>query len=378
VVRSKFGIEELDRLLGGGLIKGDAILLAGSAGSGKTTLGLQFIVNGIGSGEPGIYVTFEELPDQLYRDAANFGWDLRELERTGKLRVICTSPKLLLDPDVANAILGRVIREINAKRIVFDSLSHLAMFTDESSLRMQAYGLVMLLKRNRMTSMMIWEISQVIGASFSVTDLGLSFLLDGIILLRPVEIDASLRRAFVILKMRGTKHDRSLREYEITEAGFTAGSSLSEYSGILSGTPTKVAESVGKLREWLMKQPSRVDVERYPGLCDEILAIDGVRYCAVRNAAGSIAAGGQKSGIPSIESDEDRKNSEYRVSLMSGLFGASPESFGRPEMLSMRFKNLRLLSFPLGEGAVLFVTLSATAPAGTADKVVEVVSRYAG
>ena len=59
----------------------DIAMLAGSAGTGKTTLGLQFLVNGINKyGENGIYVTFEELPDQIYRDAANFGWDLKKLE----------------------------------------------------------------------------------------------------------------------------------------------------------------------------------------------------------------------------------------------------------------------------------------------------------
>ena len=78
--RIKTGILELDKMLCGGFMPGDAVLVAGSAGSGKTTLALQYLVNGITQfGDRGIYVTFEELPNQIYRDAKSFGWDLRKL-----------------------------------------------------------------------------------------------------------------------------------------------------------------------------------------------------------------------------------------------------------------------------------------------------------
>src|SRR5436309_12511756 len=76
-------------MLRGGFMEGDAVLVAGSAGSGKTTLALQYLVNGIVKfGEPGIYLTFEQMPDQIYRDAKNFGWDLRKMEEENKFRLI--------------------------------------------------------------------------------------------------------------------------------------------------------------------------------------------------------------------------------------------------------------------------------------------------
>ena len=74
------GIVELDEMLLGGFMEGDAVMLAGSAGCGKTTLALQYLVNGVKFGEPEIHVSLERLPDQIYRDAKNFGWDLRKLE----------------------------------------------------------------------------------------------------------------------------------------------------------------------------------------------------------------------------------------------------------------------------------------------------------
>lgn len=78
--RVKTGIAQLDHMLGGGFLAGDAVLVMGGAGTGKTTLGLQYLVNGATEfGENGIYVTFEQMPDQLYRDAMNFGWDFCSL-----------------------------------------------------------------------------------------------------------------------------------------------------------------------------------------------------------------------------------------------------------------------------------------------------------
>ncbi|TMI58425.1 hypothetical protein E6H18_02625, partial [Candidatus Bathyarchaeota archaeon] len=63
--RVRTGIVELDEMLRGGFMKGDAVMVAGSAGCGKTTLALQYLVNGVKLGEAGLYVTFEEMPDQI-------------------------------------------------------------------------------------------------------------------------------------------------------------------------------------------------------------------------------------------------------------------------------------------------------------------------
>lgn len=239
--RVKTGIMELDEMLRGGFMEGDAVLLAGSAGTGKTTLALQYLVTGITRfGEPGIYVTFEELPDQIYRDAKNFGWDLRSLEEANKFKLVCTSPNLLLESGT-QTILDEVIKELPAKRIAIDSLSHLAMYVQENQLRQEAYRLVRHLKTRELSSLLLWEVNQTGGSSFSVTEIGLSFLVDCIVVLKQIEIESSLRKAILIQKMRGSDHDKRLREFEITPGGFKIESAFSEYEGLMTGSARKVA-----------------------------------------------------------------------------------------------------------------------------------------
>ena len=237
--RVRTGITELDEMLHGGFMEGDAVMVAGAAGCGKTTLALQYLVNGVKNGDPGVYVTFEEMPDQIYRDAKNFGWDLRKLEEQGKFKIICTSPSLLLESE-GETLLDESLRDIHPRRMVVDSLSHLAMFVKESELRREAYRLIMHLKTRGISSVLIWESPQMSGSAFSVTEVGLSFLVDCIVALKPVEIESSLRKALAILKMRGSDHDKRLREFQITPNGIKIESAFTDYEGLMGGSPRKV------------------------------------------------------------------------------------------------------------------------------------------
>ena len=238
--RTKTGLPVLDEMLGGGFMRGDVVMVAGSAGTGKTVLALQYLVNGITKfGEKGIYVTFEQLPDQIYRDAKNFGWDLRKMEEENKLRIVCTSPDVMLVADGGESVLDEFIEEIHPQRIVVDSLSNLEMCVAEKELRKEAYRLVNYLKIKGLTPLLTWEVSQTSANPFSISDVGLSFMVDCIVRLKPVEIESSVRKALVMLKMRGSDHDKRLREYEITKSGIHISSPFVGYDSIITGTPRK-------------------------------------------------------------------------------------------------------------------------------------------
>src|SRR5712691_6561911 len=243
--RIKTGIPEFDEMLSGGFLERDAVMVAGTAGSGKTTLGLQYLVNGATKyGNAGIYLTFEQLPDQLYRDAKSFGWDLRALEEQDQLRVVCTSPDIILasgEGEGGENLLDSFIREIHPGRIVIDSMSHFAMYVDnEKDLRRETYRLIMYLKTKGLSSMLLFEAPQLMGAVGSVTETGTSFLVDCILIMKPVEIESSMRKVLAILKLRGSDHDKNLREYKITSSGIVLGSPFSDYEGLMSGSPRKL------------------------------------------------------------------------------------------------------------------------------------------
>ena len=120
------GIAELDEMLRGGLMPGTATLVEGAPGTGKSTLGMQFIYAGITqANEPGLILTFEMFPRQYYRDAQSFGWDFRALEAAGQLRIVMSSPEVgRADLRAVNGQIETLVHEIGARRILIDSLSH--------------------------------------------------------------------------------------------------------------------------------------------------------------------------------------------------------------------------------------------------------------
>ena len=124
----KTGIAGLDDLLFGGIPRGNVVIVTGSPGTGKTTLGLEFVYRGAREfGEPGIIVTFEVSAEKLVRDAAQFGWDLRELERQGRLKIVSTTRRVfqqeVMEPE--SLLLSEAVK-MGARRIFIDGLAGLA------------------------------------------------------------------------------------------------------------------------------------------------------------------------------------------------------------------------------------------------------------
>jgi circadian clock protein KaiC len=236
--RIKTGIAGFAKMLPGGFLDGDAVMLAGSAGMGKTTFALEYLVNGATKfGQRGLYISFEQLPEQIYRDAKSFGWDLRRLEEEDKLRVICTSPELVFSSSAGRNILDKLIGEIHPRRIVIDSLNHIAMFVDDKELRRETYALIMYLKAKGLSSLMTFEAPPSVGGVDQTRETAAGFLLDSIVLLKPVEIESSMRRAVVILKMRGSDHDAGLNEYRISGTeGIVVMEPFKNYENIMSGS----------------------------------------------------------------------------------------------------------------------------------------------
>src|SRR5437867_7307851 len=121
----KTGIHGLDDILLGGIPRGNVVVVTGSPGTGKTTLGIEFIYRGAREfDEPGIIVTFEVSAEKLVRDAAQFGWDFRELEEQGRVKIVSTSRRVfqqeMQEPD---SLLLSEANTMGARRIFIDGLT---------------------------------------------------------------------------------------------------------------------------------------------------------------------------------------------------------------------------------------------------------------
>ena len=235
------GVPGLDEMLRGGFLEGSAVLVLGATGTGKTTLGLQFLYNGIVDyDEPGLLITFEEFPHTLLRDAQSHGWDLGALEEANKLRIFYTSPDMFLSTlQSPSSPLNRAIREWGVRRIVLDSVSHWTRITaDPLELRVLYSWVINGLKREGLTSMLICEAS----APRLRGDVDrLAYVVDTILMAHYVEVDSAMQRAIMVLKMRGSPHTKEIHRFEIRQEGIVVGDKFEGLRGLLTGIPTRVS-----------------------------------------------------------------------------------------------------------------------------------------
>ncbi|HOJ21274.1 MAG TPA: ATPase domain-containing protein [Armatimonadota bacterium] len=201
------GIEGLDLILMGGIVRGHAILVEGTPGAGKTTVGIQFIHEGVVRyGEAGLIISFEQFPAQLYRDAANFGWDLRALEAQNKVRVCCTSPEVLRDQlQKPDGLIDEWIQEMGARRILIDSISHLdTLSADPMERRVLAVSLLNALKQRGLTVLVTKEVTSEEGYGCSFEE----YVVDAVIRVsNTADRETGRRQRHVeVLKSRGQDH----------------------------------------------------------------------------------------------------------------------------------------------------------------------------
>lgn len=236
------GLPVLDRMLHGGFLTGDSILVAGPAGTGKTMLSTHFVAAGVASGERAVILVFEEQPDRYLERAHTTGIDLRKMAADGHIEILYLRPVDLSVDETLHAMIS-LVRRTHARRLVIDSLSGFELAVTPSfreDFRESLYRTMATLSATGVTVMMTVEVLQ------SFTDLRfspyeISFVADTLILQRYVEMEGQLRRVMAILKMRGSAHDTHLRLYEVTDQGIRIGGSLEEYRGILTGIPGRVA-----------------------------------------------------------------------------------------------------------------------------------------
>ncbi|UCE09753.1 MAG: AAA family ATPase [Candidatus Thorarchaeota archaeon] len=231
IERVKTGIPGLDELIEGGFPKGDTILVAGKAGTGKSILATQFLYNGaVTYDEAGVLVTLEEAPKMIRRNMLRFGMDLKKLEEEGKLAVVDLSPSKEATPvtigeypsfDLSGleAIIMNHVKKLGAKRIVLDTLSIMAYkFKSRDILREEFFKLAAHLTDEGRTLVLTSEIPEQ-HDGLGVFDIE-AFLASGVIVLYNEKISETSRsRSIEVLKLRGSQHSSRIHSMRITEDG---------------------------------------------------------------------------------------------------------------------------------------------------------------
>lgn len=231
IKRIKSGIIGLDEKMEGGFVENSINLITGKTGTGKSAFAASFLYQGAKEGESGVYLTTEERSEDIKEDIrAMFGWDFDELERKNLLKIISMKP-IFPSQDVEH--IGRLVRSyvtnllndlevaiknINAKRVVIDSVSIIEMFIkDEYLARVALASLLNNLREMKVTTLLAGTVPE--------TSEGLSgggiieFLVDSVIKLEFMPIAEDYKRTLTIRKMRRTDHSVQIMPLRITKRG---------------------------------------------------------------------------------------------------------------------------------------------------------------
>ena len=240
-VRISSGNRALDEMCGGGLFRDSVTLVSGATGTGKTLTVTQFLQGGASNREKCLLLAFEESRDQLVRNATGWGFDFEQMERDGQLKIICDYPDVSGLEDWLVTIQAAIL-EFKPHRVALDSLSALEHVGSPKAFREFVIGLTSFVKHQEITALFTSTTESLMGGD-SITETHISTLTDSIILLRYVEMFGEMKRGLTVLKMRGSAHDKAIREFSIDKGGMRMGRPFRNVTGILAGAPVHLSPS---------------------------------------------------------------------------------------------------------------------------------------
>jgi len=229
------GVPELDALLAGGPLRGTSTLLTGPAGTGKTTIALQYVHAACERGENATIYEFDERIGTLLTRVKAFNLDLKAHLDSGRLKIEQIDPAEISPGEFAARIRGEV--EMRGTRmIVLDSLNgYMAAMPQEQQLILQMHELLSYLSQRGVVTFLVNPQQGLVGTM--ATNLNISYIADAVILLRFFEAGGRLRKAISVIKNRGGQHEDAIRELRIDTRGVRVGEPLTDFKGVMTGTP---------------------------------------------------------------------------------------------------------------------------------------------
>lgn len=229
-------LPELDRLLGGGVQEGTCTLIAGPSGTGKSTLAAQFCVAAARSGRRSAIYLFDERPDTLLLRCRSLNVGLQEQVDAGAIELRQIDPAELTPGELVYAIRDAV-EQRGVDMIVIDSLNgYLNAMPEERFLVIQLHELLAYLGQQNVATVLVGTLLGLLGPDMQAP-VDATYLADTVILLRYYETSGEVRQAVSVLKQRGGLHERTIREFEMSDSRIHVGDVLRHLRGVLTGTP---------------------------------------------------------------------------------------------------------------------------------------------
>lgn len=239
------GIPELDALAGGGLSRGTSTLLIGPAGCGKTTLALRWLTTAAERGEKVVAFIFEETVSTLVGRATGLGMNLNSHIASGHMRVEHMDPAEVSPGEFVDMV-RRSVEEDGARAVLIDSLNgFLQAMPGEQFLALHLHELLTYLNNRGVLTLLVLAQMGLVGSAMQ-TPIDVSYLADNILVLRYFEARGEVRQAISMMKKRSGGHERSIRELRLGPDTIRVGAPLSNFQGILSGSPTSLAPILGR------------------------------------------------------------------------------------------------------------------------------------
>ncbi len=230
------GVAELDKLLGGGIDRGETALILGPAGTGKSVIATQYAIAACRRGEHAVFFVFEESLSTLFARSEGLGLPLRRFADEGFLHIQHVNPAELSPGEFAH-LIREGVEERGARLIVVDSLNgYYQSMPEEHFLSVQLHELFSYLREKGVAVLVTLAQHGVVGESMQVP-LDVSYLSDTVILLRYFENKGVIRKAISVVKKRSGQHEPTLRELAMGAGGVHVGPPLQEFRGILTGSP---------------------------------------------------------------------------------------------------------------------------------------------
>jgi circadian clock protein KaiC len=237
------GVKALDDLLGGGLHTGTSTLMIGPAGSGKSTVAMQYATAAAQRGERSVLFTFDESLATLLERARGLGMDFSSHLQAGTIEIQQIDPAELSPGEFVTRVRDAVDQKY-AKIIIIDSLNgFLSSMPNEQALPLQLHDLLAYLGQQGVAAIMTLSQYGFVGANIN-TPVDVSYLADSVLLFRYYEVRGEVKQAISVVKKRTGGHERSIRELSFSKDGINVGESLRRFEGVLTGTP-RLMEQAG-------------------------------------------------------------------------------------------------------------------------------------